>query len=293
VGVIIEVRYASAGALKHDWETELAVGGLFLRVAPPPGLPPFAELTVFLRVPGEPALSARARLTVATAASMCVEIAPADRAALGAEVERRSAGIAAAPGRVDVRLTSDEAEAAAEAALAAEPVADAEAAPAAAPATPAAEAEGAPAAPATAAARAAREAARLPLARRIELMSVTEKMRLAMTGDRDARTLLARDRAGPVQCGLVRNPKLTLDEAQALARNPQLNGEAAEALLQHPTWGSSPQIAVSLVRNPRTPLPLAIGLIPRLPPAELRGIAKGLNVRTQVAQAARKRLFNT
>jgi hypothetical protein len=140
-------------------------------------------------------------------------------------------------------------------------------------------------------ARAPLDNAPMPLERKLTMMSVGEKIQLALHGNRDARQLLMRDRAGPVQSSLVRNPKITLDEIQALARAPQLAPETAETLAQHPTYGLSPQIAVALVRNPRTPLPVAVQLIPRLQQADLRTIAKGLGVRMQIAAAARKRLL--
>jgi len=131
----------------------------------------------------------------------------------------------------------------------------------------------------------------LPLARRIELMSVSEKVHLARHGEREARALLARERAGVVQRALLTNPRLTLDEAVNLARNPQLQAECAEALAQHPVFGQSPQVAHALCRNPRTPLPLIPLLVSRLNPADLRALAKGTGVRSQVAQAARKHLL--
>jgi hypothetical protein len=120
---------------------------------------------------------------------------------------------------------------------------------------------------------------------------VTEKVQLALHGNRDARALLLRDRAGVVQSALVRNPKTTLDEVQALARAPQLSPETAETMSQHPTYGGSAQVALALVRNPRTPLPTATALVAKLTPADLRTVAKGLGVRAQVAAAARKRLL--
>jgi hypothetical protein len=138
--------------------------------------------------------------------------------------------------------------------------------------------------------RAAGESAPMPLERKLTMMSVGEKIQLALHGNRDARQLLMRDRAGPVQSSLVRNPKITLDEIQALARAPQLAPETAETLAQHPTYGLSPSIALLLVRNPRTPLPTATQLISRLQPADLRVVAKGIGVRSQVAAVARKRL---
>jgi len=167
-------------------------------------------------------------------------------------------------------------------------------APPASPEAPAAIADGTappPAGQAPAGAAAPRGSDRQTLAQRLAQLSVTEKLRLATHGERDARVLLARDRAAPVQCGLVRNPKLTLDEAQALAQNPQLAGEAADALANHPTWGMSSPIVFALVRNPRTPVSVAIALVGRLAPADLRVVAKGLHVRTAIAHAARKRLF--
>ncbi|HEX4462464.1 MAG TPA: hypothetical protein VIA18_31020 [Polyangia bacterium] len=130
----------------------------------------------------------------------------------------------------------------------------------------------------------------LTLDKKVAVMSVSEKVQLALRGDRDARALLIRDRAGIVQSSLIRNPKISADEVQALARAPQLAPDCAEALAQHPSWGASSTIALALVRNPRTPLPTATALVYKLSPGDLRVVAKGLGVRTQVAAAARKRL---
>ena len=141
------------------------------------------------------------------------------------------------------------------------------------------------------AARAPADSAPMTLERKLTMMSVGEKIQQALHGNRDVRQLLMKDRAGPVQSSLVRNPKITLDEIQALARAPHLSPETAETLAQHPSYGLSPQIALALVRNPRTPLPTATQLITRLLPSDLRAVAKGTGVRTQVAAAARNRLI--
>jgi hypothetical protein len=131
-----------------------------------------------------------------------------------------------------------------------------------------------------------------PIERRLAGMSVGEKVKMALHGTREWRTFLARDRAGVIQAALVRNPRVTLDEMTALARAPALAPDAAEALAQHAGFGSSPMIALALVRNPRTPLPTAINMVARLTPTDLRTVAKGVGVRAQVASAARKKLIN-
>ena len=233
---------------------------------------------------GEGELRLPARLTVAAGETLCVELDADARGDVALWVEQVCGDVPADPsaGRA-VRLLDgrEDAVAAAESAAATEAEADV----AAAEATT----EGA----GRAGGRGAVTNAALPIARRIDLMSVNEKVHLAQHGERDARGILSRDRAGVVQCALVRNPRMGADEIVSLARNPQLAADCAEALAQHPTHGRSPEVAFALCRNPRTPMPLVNQLIPRLSQADLRMLAKGLGVRTQVAQAARKKLFNT
>ncbi len=130
----------------------------------------------------------------------------------------------------------------------------------------------------------------LTMDKRIALMSVGEKIQLALHGPRDARTFLARERAGSIQMALVRNPKMTIDEVTALARSAVLAPDAADAMAKDPKLGASQQVLAALVRNPRTPIPIAVELVARLQPTELRGLAKGMSVRGPVAAAARKKL---
>jgi hypothetical protein len=249
--VTLEVTFGDLGALKHVAETQLARGGLFVAVDAS-ALPPLAELTLRLCAGGA-ALDVPARLTVATAEAACVEIAAAALPELLAAIAAHTGDAPAQAGATTARIVDSSQRAAAAAAAA--------------------------------------DAGAMPLERKLAMMSVGEKVQQALHGNRDVRQLLMRDRAGPVQSSLVRNPKMTLDEIQALARAPQLAPETAETLAQHPTYGLSPQIALALVRNPRTPLPIAQQLIARLNPADLRAVAKGHGVRTQVAAAARNRLI--
>jgi hypothetical protein len=258
MAMTLEVTFADAGVLKHAAETQLARGGLFVAVDAS-ALPPLCELVLRLCADGT-ALEVPARLTVATGEAACVEIAAAALPDLLAAIALHTADATAQAGTVTAQVT-DRAAAAAES-----------------PEREAPSERGAP--------------APMSLERKLATMSVSEKVQLALHGNREARQLLLRDRAGVVQSSLVRNPKITLDELSALARAPHLAPDCAETLAQHPTHGRSPQLALALVRNPRTPLPTAIDLIPRLSPGDLRVVAKGLGLRMQVAAAARKRLVD-
>jgi hypothetical protein len=248
VGLKLAVSYGSAGGLLLDFEQQLRMGGLFAQLEVGAELPPFAALTVSLRVAGAAAIEAPARVTAVTADTVCVEILPEARSELAQRIASQCAGVAATPDRTGVRLVREQP----------------------------------PAAPCAA----------IALDRKIAAMSIHEKVQLALHGNRDERILLMRDRAGLVQSSLVRNSKTSLDEITAIARAPHLSPDTAEVLANHPTHGESAQVAAALVRNPRTPIPTAIGLIAKLSPADLRAIAKGLNVRMQISGAARKRLLN-
>ena len=252
MALTLEVAYADAGALVADAASQLARGGLYVAVDAS-ALPPLAELMLRLVVDGGASFEAPVRLTVATAEAACVELSPEAREALLAAIAAANDGVVAGAGDKRVRIYD----------------------PADKPAGDEADKRG-----------------QIPIERRLAVMSVGEKIQLALHGNREMRTLLMRDRAGVVQSSLVRNPKITLDEIQALARAPQLSPETAETLAQHPTYGASASIALALVRNPRTSLPTAIALVNKLNPTDLRAVAKGVGVRMQVAAAARKRLID-
>jgi hypothetical protein len=213
-------------------------------------LPPLGELTLRVCAPDGFAAEAPARLTVAAAEAACVEIAAAALGELVAAVAAHTADATAQAGEVSAAILDSSRRE-----------------------------EDAP-----------DTRGQISLERKIAVMAVGEKVQLALHGNRDARQLLMRERAGVVQSSLVRTSKITLDEVQALARAPQLAPDTAETLAQHPVYGASPQIAMALVRNPRTPLPIATQLVAKLGPADLRTVAKGLGVRMQVAAVARKRL---
>lgn len=254
VGLTIEVVYESAAGLLADFEGQLRMGGLFAQVGGGEALPPFAELAVALVVDGQPPIRVTGRLTSATAETLCVEIAAEARDGLAAAVVDACQG--AAPDGAPGRRSVRLVDEAA--------------------ATPSPRAH-----------------QPLTLDRRIAGMSVSEKVQMALHGNREERQFMMKERAGVIQASLVRNPKMSLDEITALARLPHLAPDAAEAMSQHPSHGASPQVALALVRNPRTPVPIAIALVAKLSPADLRGLAKGLNVRAPIQQAARKRLFDT
>lgn len=128
-----------------------------------------------------------------------------------------------------------------------------------------------------------------PLSDRLKKMTVTEKMQMAMTGTRDERIALFRDVNKSLHLFVLKNPRIGLDEVQAAAKSPMVSPDALKMIAEHREWGGNPGVCASLVRNPKTPMPLALRMLDKVPMNDLKAIAKG-GARDQIVQAARKRL---
>ena len=126
---------------------------------------------------------------------------------------------------------------------------------------------------------------------RLAAMTVTEKMQLALSGDREARAYLLRDTNKSLHVYVLRNPRLGLDEVIYAAKMSTLSVDALKLIAEHREWGVNSSVCTALARNPRTPVPLVLKLLPRVPLAEIRVIAKGQG-RAPIVQAARKIVLN-
>jgi hypothetical protein len=133
-------------------------------------------------------------------------------------------------------------------------------------------------------------AARLKGPKPRETLSLQEKMALAMSGDRELRFQLLRDPNKQLHPLVLKNPRIGLEEVHWAAKLTTINPEALKVIADHPEWGQNASVAAALVRNPKTPIPVALKLVPRLPHAELKMIAKSQG-RPQIVQAAKKILL--
>ena len=124
---------------------------------------------------------------------------------------------------------------------------------------------------------------------RLAQLSPSQKMALALQCGREERHHLLRDNNKVLHAYVLRNPRIGIDEVQAAAKLNSLSPEALKAISEHSEWGQNPVICAALVRNPKTPMAIALRLLPRVPLNDLRAIAKGAG-RQQVVLAARKLL---
>ena len=132
-------------------------------------------------------------------------------------------------------------------------------------------------------------AARLAGPKQKETLSLQEKMALAMSCDRELRFQFLRDPNKQLHPLVLKNPRIGLEEVVWAAKLPTINPEALKIIADHAEWGQNPSVAAALVRNPKTPVPVAVKLVPRLAISELKAIARSQG-RPQIVQAAKKHL---
>jgi len=123
---------------------------------------------------------------------------------------------------------------------------------------------------------------------KVKDLPLGEKQKLARHGRRTVRQILMRDNNKSLQRVVLSNPDIMLDEVLEYANWPGLAKDALEFISQNTTWMSSRMVLLALVKNPSSPIEMAIRLVPRLGPGEWRLLVRPNVVRTPVAAAARK-----
>jgi hypothetical protein len=127
---------------------------------------------------------------------------------------------------------------------------------------------------------------RLALIRRIMLMKVKDRIKLGMKGDREARSILIRDSNRVVAQAVINNPRITDQEVEGIASMRTVSDEVLRLIAMNRTWARQYPIILSLARNPRTPLPTAIGILNRLHTKDLKTLSQNRNVSDAVRRHA-------
>lgn len=125
---------------------------------------------------------------------------------------------------------------------------------------------------------------------RLRALSPTEKRMFAPKAERQERVLLTQDNDPQVLYGLLKNPRITVDEVVRVAKSPYLSFQTAELMLKNTQWMANLDLRITLVHNPKTPPAFAMRILPTLPESELRNIARGAATSMALKTAALKKL---
>ncbi|HYH09791.1 MAG TPA: hypothetical protein VEK11_22270 [Thermoanaerobaculia bacterium] len=123
---------------------------------------------------------------------------------------------------------------------------------------------------------------------RLYTMSVSEKVQLAFRGDRTARMILVRERNKLICSAVMRNPRMSEQEAEAIASMRNVEEEVLRLIGIRRDWMSKYNIALTLCRNPKAPVGVVLPLINRLTLRDLKGLKDDRGVSQVVREMARK-----
>ena len=129
---------------------------------------------------------------------------------------------------------------------------------------------------------------KLVLWRRLMFMTIAEKVMVAFRGDRTARMLLVRDRNKLICTAVMRNPRMSEQEAENIASMRNVEEEVLRLLAMRRDWTSKYNIMWTLLRNPKTPVGVVLPFINRLTLRDLKGLKDDRGVQQAVREMARK-----
>ena len=118
-------------------------------------------------------------------------------------------------------------------------------------------------------------------------MSVSQKIKLGTLGNKEARTLLLRDPNKLVCLAAVTSPRITNGEVMTLALSRTVNADVLRHVYSSREYLKNYGIKMSLVKNPKVPLPTALKLLLTLHEKDIKELARDRNV-PQTIQAQAK-----
>ena len=127
---------------------------------------------------------------------------------------------------------------------------------------------------------------RVALIRRLMNMNARDRMKLGRKGDREARSILIRDSNRVVAAAVINNPRITDHEVENIASMRTVSHEVLRLIALNRAWARSYTIIHHLCRNPRTPIPTAIGILPRIRTKDLEHLSLNRNVSDAVRRQA-------
>jgi hypothetical protein len=119
---------------------------------------------------------------------------------------------------------------------------------------------------------------RLPVFQQIALMSIKDRVMLAIKGTREARLILIRDPNRIVAGAVLRNPRLTDTEVENIASIRTVPEDVLRQVGQNRAWTRSYTVIHNLVRNPRTPIAQSLGFLNRVQTRDLRALSTNKNI---------------
>ena len=129
---------------------------------------------------------------------------------------------------------------------------------------------------------------KVSVVQKIYTMTAIEKVMTALKGTRSERAILIRDPNRLVASAVLGCPQVTDAEIESFSAMKNVSDETLRKIGHHREWTKRYAVVNNLVRNPRTPIGIALTLASRLNPRDLKGVSIDRNVPEAVRKHALK-----
>jgi hypothetical protein len=119
-------------------------------------------------------------------------------------------------------------------------------------------------------------------------LNTAEKVITALKGTREERAILIRDPNRIVATAVLGSPKVTDGEIESFASMKSISDGILRQIGTHRDWTKHYGVVSNLVRNPRTPIAISIGMVSRLNPRDIKNLAVDRNVPEAIRKQAQR-----
>ncbi|MHB8058306.1 MAG: hypothetical protein ACYDHC_10490 [Desulfuromonadaceae bacterium] len=125
-----------------------------------------------------------------------------------------------------------------------------------------------------------------------QIMGIGEKIKMALSGDKEWRAILVKDANKLVSGSVIKNPRITEGEVLTLVKAGIQNDEIMRLICANKEWIKSYKIRKALIENNRTPVQNAMRYLGTMGEKDLSSFAKSKNISPVVSTMAKRLLLN-
>jgi hypothetical protein len=122
----------------------------------------------------------------------------------------------------------------------------------------------------------------------LQRMGISEKIKMALTGDKEWRAILVNDANKLISGSVIKNPRLTEGEILQFLKVGVQNDEIIRLICSNKEWVKNYQIRKALVDCPKTPLPNALRFLATLGEKDIAAYAKSKNISSVISTQAKR-----
>lgn len=123
------------------------------------------------------------------------------------------------------------------------------------------------------------------------VMGISEKIKMALSGDKEWRSILIKDANKLVSGSVIKNPRITDGEILTILKVGVQNDEIIRLICANKEWVKNYMIRKALIDCPKTPLPNALRFLASMNEKDVASYAKSKNISSVISTQAKRMLL--